>query len=103
MEGRLQHQAERVWAIVLEVKTGAVLAMATIPGYDPSHFNSSPSETYRNCAIAQVYDPGSVMKTITACAALNERIVGRTRSCPPTETTNATSGCPPTRTRWTTS
>ena len=76
MEGRLQHQAERVWAIVLEVKTGAVLAMATIPGYDPAHFNSSPSETYRNCAIAQVYDPGSVMKTITACAALNERIVG---------------------------
>ena len=76
MEGRLQHQAERVWAIVLEVKTGAVLAMATIPGYDPAHFNNSPSETYRNCAVAQVYDPGSVMKTITACAALNERIVG---------------------------
>ena len=76
MEGRLYHQAERVWAIVLEVKTGAVLAMATIPGYDPAHFNDSPSETYRNCTVAQVYDPGSVMKTITACAALNERIVG---------------------------
>ena len=74
-EGRLYHQAERVWAIVLEVKTGAVLAMATVPGYDPAHFNDSSSETYRNCAVAQVYDPGSVMKTITACAALNERIV----------------------------
>ena len=76
MEGRLYHQAERVWAVVLEVKTGAVLAMATIPGYDPARFNDSPSETYRNCTVAQVYDPGSVMKTITACAALNERIVG---------------------------
>ena len=76
MEGRLYHQAERVWAIVLEVKTGAVLAMATVPGYDPAHFNDSSPETYRNCAVAQVYDPGSVMKTITACAALNERIVG---------------------------
>ncbi len=76
MEGRLYHQAERVWAIVLEVQTGAVLAMATIPGYDPAHFKDSPFEMYKNCAVAQVYDPGSVMKTITACAALNEGIVG---------------------------
>ena len=75
-EGRLRHQAERVWSIVLEVKTGAVLAMATIPGYDPGRFNDAPFETYRNCAVAQFYDPGSVMKTITACAAINEGIVG---------------------------
>ena len=38
-KGPVDHQAERVWAIVLEVKTGAVLAMATIPGFDPGHFN----------------------------------------------------------------
>ena len=76
MEGRLHHQAERVWAIVLEVKTGAVLAMATLPDYDPSRFTDSTAALRKNYAVAQVYDPGSVMKTITACAALNEGLVG---------------------------
>jgi cell division protein FtsI/penicillin-binding protein 2 len=76
VEGRLHHQAERVWAIVLEVKTGAVLAMATLPDYDPSRFTDSTAALRKNYAVAQVYDPGSVMKTITACAALNEGLVG---------------------------
>ena len=76
MEGRLRHQAERVWAIVLDVKTGGVLAMASLPDYDPGNFTASTSEQRKNFAIAQVYDPGSVMKTITACAAINEGIVG---------------------------
>ena len=76
LEGRLRHQAERVWAIVLEVKTGAVLAMATLPDYDPGNFPASTLALRKNYAIAQVYDPGSVMKTITACAALNEGLVG---------------------------
>ena len=76
MEGRLRHQAERVWAIVLDVKTGGVLAMASLPDYDPGNFTASTQEQRKNFAIAQVYDPGSVMKTITACAAVNEGIVG---------------------------
>ena len=75
LEGRLRHQAERVWSIVMDVKTGAVLAMATLPDYDPSNFTSSTAALRKNYAVAQVYDPGSVMKTITACAAINERIV----------------------------
>ena len=75
LEGRLRHQAERVWAIVLDVQTGGVLAMASLPDYDPGNFTASTSEQRKNFTVAQVYDPGSVMKTITACAALNERIV----------------------------
>ena len=75
-EGRLRHQAERVWAIVLDVKTGGVLAMATVPDYDPGNFSSFTNTLYKNYAVAQVYDPGSVMKTITACAAINEGMVG---------------------------
>ena len=76
LEGRLRHQAERVWAIVLDVKTAAVLAMASVPDYDPGNFTASTGALRKNYAVAQVYDPGSVMKTITACAALNEGMVG---------------------------
>ena len=75
LEGRLRHQAERVWAIVLDAKTSAVLAMATAPDYDPGNFTAVTGALRKNYAVAQVYDPGSVMKTITACAAINEGIV----------------------------
>ena len=74
--GLARHQAERVWAIVLQVKTGAVLAMATLPDYDPDDFPSSTTEQRINRVISESYEPGSVMKTITACAAINERLVG---------------------------
>ncbi len=76
LEGRLRHQAERAWAIVLDAKTSAVLAMATVPDYDPGNFTASTGALRKNYAVAQVYDPGSVMKTITACAAINEGMVG---------------------------
>ena len=76
LEGRLHHQAERVWAIVMDVKTGAVLAMATMPDFDPGNFTKFTLDQRKNYAIAQIYEPGSVMKTITACAAINDGIVG---------------------------
>lgn len=71
-EGLAAHKAQRGWAIVLSVKTGAVLAMASLPDYEPENFNHSSADVKINRAISEVYEPGSVMKTITACAVLNE-------------------------------
>lgn len=76
MEGLAEHRAERAWAIVMSVKSGAVLAMVTVPGYLPETFNKSSDDVRINRAIAEVYEPGSVMKTITACAVLNEGRAG---------------------------
>ena len=64
-------RAQAGWAIVLQVKTGAVLAMASLPDYEPETYNRSTSETKKNLAVCEIYEPGSVMKTITACAALD--------------------------------
>jgi len=75
-EGIVEHRAAGAWAIVLSVKTGAVLAMASLPDYDPGQFNRFSAETKVNRAISENYEPGSVMKTITACAALNEGLCG---------------------------
>ena len=75
-EGLARHRAERVWAIVLSVKTGAVLAMATVPDFSPEDFNKTTADVRNNRAISEIYEPGSVMKTITACAVLNEGLVG---------------------------
>ncbi len=74
--GVASNKAERAWSIVLSVKTGAVLAMANLPNYDPAEYNKFPDSSRFNGAISENYEPGSVMKTITACAVLNEGIAG---------------------------
>jgi cell division protein FtsI (penicillin-binding protein 3) len=73
-EGLTNAQAEAGWAIAMDVKTGAILAMASLPTFEPETFNKFPAKCYMNRAIAFNYEPGSVMKTITAAAALNEGI-----------------------------
>ncbi|MCQ2389635.1 MAG: hypothetical protein MJ138_07970, partial [Kiritimatiellae bacterium] len=61
--------ARAAWAIVLEADTGAVLAMASLPDFDPEEFNKADSLARKNRAVGENLEPGSVMKTITACAA----------------------------------
>lgn len=73
--GLADHKAEAAWAIVLSVKTGAVLAMASLPDYEPEEYNRYPASVKKNLAICENYEPGSVMKTITACAVINEGLV----------------------------
>lgn len=75
-EGLARHRAARAWAIVLAVKTGAVLAMASLPDYEPERFNRSSADARVNRAISESYEPGSVMKVLTACAAMNEGMLG---------------------------
>jgi cell division protein FtsI/penicillin-binding protein 2 len=63
------------WAVIMDVKTGAILAMASKPDFNPNQFNTSDEELRRNQALAMVYEPGSVMKPIVFAAALNEGLV----------------------------
>jgi len=56
--------------IVMNPQTGDILAMATYPWFDPANFARSKPSTWENGAVADVYEPGSVNKVITAAAAL---------------------------------
>lgn len=62
-------------AIIMNPKTGEILAIANRPGYDPNNFSSSLLEARRNRAVTDVYEPGSVFKIVAATAALNEGVV----------------------------
>ena len=90
-------------AIVMNVNTGAIIGMATKPDYDPNTpftvtneymldmlenykskdpalteeeaYNKALREQWRNKAIADIYDPGSVFKTVTGSAAEEEGLV----------------------------
>ncbi len=58
--------------IVLDPRTGAILAMASWPFFDPNRWQEYPPEVYgRNPAISVVYEPGSTFKIVTAAAALS--------------------------------
>ena len=59
------------WCIVMDAKTAAVLAMASLPDFEPLAFGRAPESARLNRAVAFNYEPGSVMKTITVAAALD--------------------------------
>lgn len=61
--------------IVMDVHTGELLAMASLPAFDPNAVSRSPSETWFNRATQGVYELGSTFKTFTNAIALEEGIV----------------------------
>ncbi|TWH46705.1 penicillin-binding protein [Sporomusa sp. KB1] len=58
--------------IIMQPKTGEILAMASRPTYNPNQFGSYSSEAWKNRAVSDVYEPGSTFKAIIAAAALEE-------------------------------
>jgi cell division protein FtsI/penicillin-binding protein 2 len=62
-------------AIVLDPRTGGVLAMAVAPSYDANSFGTASPARRRNRAVTDVYEPGSTFKVVTVAAALSEKIV----------------------------
>ena len=57
-------------AVVLDVATGEVLAMANLPSYNPNAVSVGNAELHRNRAVTDVIEPGSTMKPLTVAAAL---------------------------------
>jgi cell division protein FtsI/penicillin-binding protein 2 len=71
-EGMERYQALGGTVIVYEPATGAILACASFPSYNPAKFEEYPSGVYANPAIASSYEPGSTFKVLVMAAALNE-------------------------------
>lgn len=62
--------------IVLDPATGAVKAMANYPTYNPADFSKVEDPSiFNNAAISEPLEPGSIMKTLTVAAGLNEGVV----------------------------
>jgi cell division protein FtsI (penicillin-binding protein 3) len=62
-------------AIVLDPRTGGILAMAVAPGFDANDFSHVPSSMQRNRAVTDTYEPGSTFKVVTYAAALTDAVV----------------------------
>ncbi len=81
-EGAKKYGAKAASAVVMDPKTGQILAMASSPNYDPSKWGQYSDEERRNDAISNIYEPGSTFKVITAAAALDSGAVGADTICP---------------------
>ena len=68
-------RAQSGTVIVMDPKTGAILAQASAPTFDPSVSSSITLEKLKNPAVQEVYEPGSTGKVITVAAALEEGLV----------------------------
>lgn len=65
-----QHKAESGSIVILDVKTGEVLAMVNQPTYNPNDRAQFSAERYRNRAITDIFEPGSSIKPLVVAAAL---------------------------------
>jgi len=73
--GIKRHRAKYGTAIVLDPKTGAIKAMANYPTYDPNNPATIDSENRRNFAVADIIEPGSTFKLVTAIAAVEQGVI----------------------------
>ena len=68
-------QAKGATAIVLDPRSGGVLAMAVAPGFNANAYARTWRGFQRNRAVTDTYEPGSTFKVVTVSGALSERLV----------------------------
>lgn len=79
--GMQKYGAKSATAVVMDPKTGEILALSSLPGYDPNKFYESPNENFRNQAVAESYEPGSTFKVLVMAAAINEGLITPDTRC----------------------
>jgi cell division protein FtsI (penicillin-binding protein 3) len=83
VESQLKRAVENTGAkggsvIVMDPRTGQILAMANEPRFNPNTFSLYPADAMRNRAVTDCFDPGSVFKPFVAAAAFEEGLIEET-------------------------
>ena len=71
-------KAEKGVAIVMDVTNGELLALASVPTYDPNSYWSFPAGRFREWSVQDLYEPGSTFKPINLALALQEDAIQTT-------------------------
>jgi cell division protein FtsI/penicillin-binding protein 2 len=66
-----EYQAESATGIVMNPNTGAILAMVSLPDFDPGKFNTEKPQKLKNRILTDPYEPGSIIKPIVAAIAID--------------------------------
>jgi cell division protein FtsI/penicillin-binding protein 2 len=71
----VETNASNAMGILMDPKTGAILAMATRPAFNPNHYADFDPALWKNRGVLDVFEPGSAFKIVVASAALEHGIV----------------------------
>nr|NMN90590.1 peptidoglycan synthetase FtsI [Brenneria salicis ATCC 15712 = DSM 30166]RBP66916.1 peptidoglycan synthetase FtsI [Brenneria salicis ATCC 15712 = DSM 30166] len=69
------NKAESGSAVLVDVNTGEVLAMANSPSYNPNNLAGTPKDIMRNRAITDIFEPGSTVKPMVVMTALQRGVI----------------------------
>lgn len=75
LDGMRKYGAKEGSIIVMDPKTGGILAMASVPSYNPGNFGDFVKEVYKNPVIAGVYEPGSTFKVLVMAMGIDRGVV----------------------------
>ncbi len=70
-----KHTPLSITAVIMRPRTGEILALATLPNYDPNSPGASPPDARRDRVISDLMEPGSTFKIVVVSGALNEGAV----------------------------
>jgi cell division protein FtsI (penicillin-binding protein 3) len=74
-QGVVENRAAGGTAIIMNPRTGEILAMANEPTFNPNAFREFGDDERRNRAVQDLYEPGSTFKVVTATAAIEEKLM----------------------------
>ncbi|NHK29041.1 penicillin-binding protein 2 [Parvularcula flava] len=72
--GMDRFKVDSAWGVIMKAKTGEVVALASMPSFNPNEVNDSPADHWRNRAMQDRYELGSAFKVITAASVIEEGI-----------------------------
>jgi cell division protein FtsI/penicillin-binding protein 2 len=80
-DGVEQYGATSGMVGIMDPKTGAILAMAVYPNFDPRDYQDYSDDLYKNPFISDLYEPGSTFKPLVMSAAMNAKLVTPDTKC----------------------
>lgn len=80
-DGVQRYGAEGGSVIILESKTGKVLAASSVPNFDPQKYYEFDPNSYRSPLFTSLYEPGSTFKVLVMAAGINEKVVKPDTRC----------------------
>lgn len=75
VQGIEKYGAKEGSVVIMDPKTGGILAMASYPSYDPAKYEEYERELYKNPIVASTYEPGSTFKALVLAAAIDAGVI----------------------------
>lgn len=80
-EGMEKYGASAGTVIVMDPKTGGIVAQASYPGYEPAEYSKYSDELFKNPAVSNSFEPGSIFKVLIMATALDSEVVTPDTKC----------------------